>query len=102
MDSAHEFVQLVRKELLGTRVFVLTRNGRILNLAKGATLADAAAQLGDSGAALHGHVSVVNGTPMPSGHELSNGDLVSFELPSAERRRRNAPSPEPPAASPQP
>jgi hypothetical protein len=28
VDSAHDFMTLVRKELLGTRVFVLTRNGR--------------------------------------------------------------------------
>ena len=27
VDSAHDFMRLVRKELLGTRVFVLTRNG---------------------------------------------------------------------------
>ena len=39
---AHEFMQLVRQELLCTRVFVFTEGGRILNLALGATLADAA------------------------------------------------------------
>ena len=81
-------MQLVRKELLGTRVFVLTRNGRILNLAKGATLADAAAQLTDGDldtGALRGHLPLVNGVPMLAGYELSNGDLVSFELPTAER-----------------
>ena len=38
-------MQLVRQELLGTRVFVFTEGGRILNLARGATLADAAAAL---------------------------------------------------------
>jgi hypothetical protein len=36
---------VVRSELLGTRVFVFTEGGRILNLARGATLADAAAVL---------------------------------------------------------
>ena len=36
---------MVRSELLGTRVFVFTEGGRILNLARGATLADAAAVL---------------------------------------------------------
>ena len=42
VEDTNEFVQLVRQELLGTRVFIFSRNGRILNLAKGATLADAA------------------------------------------------------------
>ena len=48
MQCAHQFMQLVREELLGTRVFVFTERGsttRILNLARGATLADAAALL---------------------------------------------------------
>ncbi len=29
---------------------------------------------------------VVNGSPVPASHELSNGDIVSFEQPSAEQR----------------
>eukprot|EP00966_Prymnesium_polylepis_P251297 5809992-Prymnesium_polylepis.2 len=41
LDCAHEFMQLVRQELLGTRVFVFTANGQILNLARCATLAAA-------------------------------------------------------------
>ena len=44
LECAHEFMGLVRSELLGTRVFVFTEKGRstrILNLARGATLADA-------------------------------------------------------------
>ena len=94
VDCAHEFVQLVRDELLGTRVFVFTRNGRILNLAKGATLADAAAQLGTDagmpGGAFRGRVGEVNGSPAPAGRELANGDIVSFEPPSAERRMLDA------------
>jgi len=94
VDCAHEFVQLVRDELLGTRVFVFTRNGRILNLAKGATLADAAAQLGADagmpGGAFRGRVGEVNGSPAPAGRELANGDIVSFEPPSAERRMLDA------------
>ena len=75
--SAHEFVQLVREELLGTRVFVFTRNGRILNLARGATLADAAEQLS---ASLRNHIALVNGAPTVPTHELQNGDIVSLEL----------------------
>jgi len=79
VDSAHEFMQLVRQELLGTRVFVFTRNGRILNLARGATLSDAAIHLGVS---LRGHVPLLNGAHSAPAQELSNGDIVSFEQSS--------------------
>ena len=70
-------MQLVRQELLGTRVFVFTRNGRILNLARGATVTDAAAHLGIS---LRSHTPIVNGGPAPERRELQNGDIVSFEV----------------------
>jgi len=76
VDSAHEFIQLVRRELLGTRVFVFTRNGRILNLSRGATVADAAEEKGVS---LRGHTPLVNGAPALSGQQLQNGDIVAFE-----------------------
>ena len=80
VDSAHEFMQLVRQELLGTRVFVFTRNGRILNLARGATLLDAAMHLDVS---LRSNVPVLNGAwNAASSTELTNGDIVSFEDPS--------------------
>lgn len=64
MDCAHDFVRLVREELLGTRVFVFTRNGRILNLARGATLLDACYLLQTS---LRSHGALVNGAlpPLP-------------------------------------
>ena len=45
VDSAPEFMQLVRQELLGTRVFVFLRDGKILNLSRGATVIDAAFQI---------------------------------------------------------
>ena len=80
VDSAHEFMQLVRQELLGTRVFVFTRNGNILNLARGATLADAASQLG---VPLRTHASLVNGATAATSYELQNGDIVSFESDAA-------------------
>jgi|EP00900_Chrysochromulina_parva_P012872 GTP pyrophosphokinase len=79
VDSAHEFMQLVRRELLGTRVFVFTRNGRILNLAKGATLGDAAKHLNIS---LKGTVPMLNGANAPPATELLNGDIVAFERSS--------------------
>ena len=68
---AHEFMQLVRDELLGTRVFVFTEaegSTRILNLARGATLGEAASVLrnaSDAGGALE--VALLNGvTRRPS------------------------------------
>ena len=79
VDSAHEFMQLVRQELLGTRVFVFTANGRILNLARGATLADAASH---QDLRLSTHSPKINGKAAPWSRELQNGDIVSFERSS--------------------
>ena len=79
LECAHEFMGLVRSELLGTRVFVFTEKGRstrILNLARGATLADAAMMLG--GADLNTHTPLISGKVAPLTTELSNGDIVSF------------------------
>ena len=78
VDSAHEFVRLVRQELLGTRVFVFTRNGRILNLARGATLADAAALLR---ASVRSHAVLINGSPAAPSYELQNGGAGSIIVP---------------------
>lgn len=76
VDCAHDFVQLVREELLGTRVFIFTRNGRILNLARGASVADAALLLH---ATMHSHTVLVNGAPAAPSAVLQNGDIVSLE-----------------------
>ena len=64
----------------------LTQPGRILNLAKGATLAEAAALLTDDKAEVdtgalgdQAQLPLVNGEQMPAGYEPNNGDLVSFE-----------------------
>jgi (p)ppGpp synthase/HD superfamily hydrolase len=43
--NSRDFVDCVRRELLGKRVFVFLRNGKILNLARGATAVDAAFQV---------------------------------------------------------
>ena len=77
--SAHEFMQLIREELLGTRVFVFTRNGRILNLARGATLRDAARHMSLPS---RGYVPMLNGKAALHNTELSNGDIVAFEKSS--------------------
>ena len=78
VECAHEFMQLVRQELLGTRVFVFTESGgstRILNLARGATLGDAANLLGTSPST---HVPLISGSPADLSTQLSNGEIVSF------------------------
>mmetsp|Transcript_45476 Transcript_45476/g.126133 ORF Transcript_45476/g.126133 Transcript_45476/m.126133 type:complete len:322 (+) Transcript_45476:1467-2432(+) len=75
LDCAHEFMQLVRQELLGTRVFVFTANGQILNLARGATVADVVEQVGE---ALETHVPQINSVSAPASALLQNGDIVSF------------------------
>ena len=78
VECAHEFMQLVRQELLGTRVFVFTESGgstRILNLARGATLGDAARLIGTSSST---HVPLISGSPADLSTQLSNGEIVSF------------------------
>lgn len=74
--GSRDFVDCVRRELLGKRVFVFLRNGKILNLAKGATVIDAAFQIHtEVGLTMHG--VEINGKPVPFSYELRNGDVVS-------------------------
>ena len=78
-------MQVVRSELLGTRVFVFTEGGRILNLARGATLADAAAVLRvplDSQSGFVCNHNMCEAVSLDS--VLSNGDIVCF-APSLDR-----------------
>ena len=75
--NARDFVDSVRSELLGKRVFVFLRNGKILNLARGATAVDAAFQIHtEVGLQMHG--VEINGNPVPISYELQNGDVVSI------------------------
>jgi (p)ppGpp synthase/HD superfamily hydrolase len=75
--SSRDFVDSVRRELLGKRVFVFLRNGKILNLARGATAIDAAFQIHtEVGLTMHG--VEINGKPVPFSYELRNGDVVSI------------------------
>eukprot|EP00614_Pseudopedinella_elastica_P014864 CAMPEP_0172583616 /NCGR_PEP_ID=MMETSP1068-20121228/3219_1 /TAXON_ID=35684 /ORGANISM="Pseudopedinella elastica, Strain CCMP716" /LENGTH=913 /DNA_ID=CAMNT_0013377481 /DNA_START=220 /DNA_END=2961 /DNA_ORIENTATION=+ len=77
IHNSTEFVDAIRRELLGKRVFVFLRNGRILNLSRGATVIDAAF-------AIHTEVGLkmigaqINGRNMPLSYELQNGDVVSI------------------------
>lgn len=75
--NARDFVDSVRNELLGKRVFVFLRNGKILNLARGATAIDAAFQI-HSEVGLNMHAVEINGKPVPISYELQNGDVVSI------------------------
>lgn len=72
--EASTFMCLVRSELLGTRVFVFAPQGKILNLAKGATLKDAVARL-DPRLRLG---ACINGLPAKPDAKLHNGDIVGF------------------------
>jgi len=73
---SRDFVDCVRRELLGKRAFVFLRNGKILNLAKGATVIDAAFQIRtDVGLKMEG--VEINGKPVPFSYELNNGDVIS-------------------------
>jgi len=74
---SRDFVDCVRRELLGRRVFVFLRNGKILNLARGATAVDAAFQIHtEVGLQMHG--VEINGKPVPISYKLKNGDVVSI------------------------
>ena len=77
MISSRDFVDSVRRELLGKRVFVFLRNGKILNLARGATAIDAAFQI-HTEVGLNMHGVEINGKPVPFSYELQNGDVVSI------------------------
>ena len=75
--SSRDFVDSVRRELLGKRVFVFLRNGKILNLSRGATAIDAAFQIHtEVGLSMVG--AEINGNPVPFSYELRNGDVVSI------------------------
>ena len=75
--SSRDFVDSVRKELLGKRVFVFLRNGKILNLARGASIIDAAFAIHTMvGLSMYG--AEINGKPVPFSYELQNGDVVSI------------------------
>jgi len=75
--SSRDFVDSVRRELLGKRVFVFLRNGKILNLSRGATAIDAAFQIHtEIGLKMHG--VEINGKPESFAYELRNGDVVSI------------------------
>jgi len=76
VHCSRDFVDCVRRELLGKRVFVFLRNGKILNLSKGSTVIDAAFQI-HTEVGLNMHGAEINGKPVSISYELKNGDVVS-------------------------
>jgi len=74
---SRDFVECVRRELLGKRVFIFLRNGKILNLPHGATVIDAAFQI-HTEVGIQMYSAQINGSPVPFSYQLKNGDVVSI------------------------
>jgi RelA/SpoT family (p)ppGpp synthetase len=77
IHNSTEFVDAIRRELLGKRVFVFLRDGKILNLSRGATVIDAAFAI-HTEVGLKMSAAQINGQNMPISYELQNGDVVSI------------------------
>eukprot|EP00741_Cyanophora_paradoxa_P017269 tig00020961_g16680.t1 len=74
-SSSREFVDAVRRDLLGSRVFVFTPQGQIVNLPKGASCIDLAYHIHSE----IGHAMIgckVNGRSAPVTYKLQNADVV--------------------------
>ena len=76
IHSSREFVETIRKEVLGKRVFVFLRDGQILDLSRGATVLDAAFHI-HTEIGLKVATAYVNGQEVQLSYELKNGDVVS-------------------------
>lgn len=75
--NSTEFVETIRKELLGKRVFVFLRDGKILNLVRGATVIDAAFAI-HSAVGLKMTQCQINGSPRPLSYELKVRDYIGI------------------------
>ncbi|GMH20451.1 hypothetical protein Nepgr_022292 [Nepenthes gracilis] len=75
--SSREFVDIVTRDLLGSRVFVFTPRGEIKNLPKGATVVDYAyiihTEIGNKMVA-----AKVNGNVVSPAHVLANAEVVEI------------------------
>jgi GTP pyrophosphokinase len=76
-EDPREFMGVVRKEVLCQRVYVFGPDGTIINLARGSTVLDAAFKV-DVDLGIQMERAVVNGTEVPRGYKLENGD--SFQI----------------------
>jgi GTP pyrophosphokinase len=77
IHNSTEFLEAIRRELLGKRVFVFLRDGKILNLLRGATIIDAAFAI-HTEVGLQMTAAEINGLRKPLSYELVNGDVVSI------------------------
>jgi len=83
IQSSHEFVELVRRELLGNRVFVFvndtnTENAtRILNLPRESTVVDVAFAI-SADAGYRMIAAKVNGSMVPMNYVLQNADMIQI------------------------
>jgi len=84
IHSSREFVETIRREVLGKRVFVFLRDGRILDLSKGATVLDAAFSI-HTDVGLHLEKALINGHEVQPSYQLHNGDVISIQT-SADAR----------------
>ncbi|CAN0885595.1 Putative GTP diphosphokinase RSH1, chloroplastic [Linum grandiflorum] len=75
--SSREFVDIITRDLLGSRIFVFTPRGEIKNLPKGATVIDYAymihTEVGNKMVA-----AKVNGNPVSPTHVLANAEVVEI------------------------
>eukprot|EP00667_Euglena_gracilis_P002965 EG_transcript_2971 len=81
LQSAREFVDIVQREVLGQRVVVELAD-RVLDLAAGATVLDAAFHV-DLKLALHLEAGVVNGQVVPLQYVLRDGERLAFRTSGA-------------------
>lgn len=76
--SPREFIDTIRRELLGKRVFVFLRDGKILDLSRGATALDAAFHI-HTDVGLKAVAAHINGREVQFSYELRNGDVVDIQ-----------------------
>eukprot|EP00638_Chattonella_subsalsa_P019242 CAMPEP_0117871158 /NCGR_PEP_ID=MMETSP0950-20121206/10333_1 /TAXON_ID=44440 /ORGANISM="Chattonella subsalsa, Strain CCMP2191" /LENGTH=862 /DNA_ID=CAMNT_0005723711 /DNA_START=12 /DNA_END=2601 /DNA_ORIENTATION=+ len=75
IKSSREFIDTIRREILGKRVLVFDQDGKILNLVRGATVVDAAFHIhSEIGLQMAG--ATINGNKVDLSYELRNGDVV--------------------------
>ena len=89
IHNSTEFVDAIRRELLGKRVFVFLRDGKILNLSRGTTVIDAAFAI-HTEVGLNMAAATINGQSVPLSYELQNGDVVSIITSNEKSNALNA------------
>ena len=78
-DSTSRFVEDIESDFLQDRMFIFTPKGEVVDLPRGATVADFAFAI-HSDIGLHAEGAFVNGTYVSLRHELHNGDVVDVQM----------------------